>query len=111
MRLKSKARFFNEKTKEAFYKLKFGDDKDRKLFLEINKAIDKIEADAFCGVQIPKDLIPAYYKKRAKINNLWKFNLAGGWRLIYSIINDKVVIISIIFEWFSHPDYEKRFGY
>lgn len=111
MKLKTTIRFFDEKTKKAFNKLESGDGADKQLFIELNKAFDRIEDNAFCGIQIPKDLIPNVYLKIAKVKNLWKYNLPGGWRLIYSIVSDEIVVISIILEWFSHPDYEKRFKY
>ncbi|MFT4309184.1 MAG: hypothetical protein ACMXYL_01710 [Candidatus Woesearchaeota archaeon] len=46
-----------------------------------------------------------------RITNLWKYDLPSGWRLIYTIKTDEVMIISVILEWFSHKDYERRFNY
>jgi hypothetical protein len=63
MKLSSTIRFADEKLKEAFYKLEKGDASERELFKVINQAFDNIEANAFCGIQIPKKLIPAEYLK------------------------------------------------
>ncbi|MEA1904772.1 MAG: hypothetical protein U9M97_02690 [Candidatus Hadarchaeota archaeon] len=37
--------------------------------------------DAFCGIQIPKKLIPREYSRKYGIDNLWKYDLPGGWSL------------------------------
>ncbi len=87
-------------------------DKNDELKKYILRAIEDIKHNAFCGIQIPKRLIPKEYIQNYEIENLWKYNLPNGWRLIYSITTqDKVKIISIILEWFNHKDYEKRFRY
>jgi len=31
--------------------------------------------------------------------------------LIYSIFEDKLMIINLILEWFPHKEYERKFGY
>jgi Txe/YoeB family toxin of Txe-Axe toxin-antitoxin module len=100
----------------------FAEDKIQKEFDElpetdplkehIKKAIREIQQNAFCGIQIPKRLIPKEYIQKYQIKNLWKYDLPDGWRLIYSILpQNKVEIISIIIEFFNHKDYEKRFRY
>ena len=32
-------------------------------------------------------------------------------RLIYSIANDEIVVVSLILEWFDHKEYEHKFKY
>ena len=49
--------------------------------------------------------------KKYEINNLWKYNLPNGWRLIYTVKASSVEIVSIILEWSDHKSYERRFGY
>jgi len=110
MRIKSTIRFVNPKIKKLFYKLEKGDKSEQELFKLINKAMDHLEQNAFAGIQIPKKLIPSEYYKQ-EINNLWKYDLPKGWRLIYSIINEEALIISLILEWFDHKNYERRFKY
>ena len=100
----------------------FADDNVEKEYLELNenseikkfikRAIDDIKKNAFCGIQLPKRLIPKEYLQKYSITNLWKYDLPDGWRLIYTIsTKNKIEILSIILEWFNHPDYEKRFNY
>lgn len=111
MKLPSEIRFADDSIKQAFYKLEQGDESEKELFSIINRAMDAIERNAFCGIQIPKKLIPEYYAQKYGVKNLWKYDLPKGWRLIYSIVNDEAVVISIILEWFSHKEYERRFKY
>lgn len=100
----------------------FADDKIEKEFNElsdddevkkwIKRAISDIRQNAFCGIPIPKRLIPKEYIQRYGITNLWKYDLPNAWRLVYSITTpDKIEIVTIILEWFNHPEYERRFNY
>lgn len=111
MELPSTIRFADEKVKEAFYKLEKGDNQERELFKLIDQAIDNIEKNAFCGIQLPKRLIPKIYSQKCGVTNLWKYDLPKGWRLIYSIVRDEVIVVSLVLEWFDHKEYERRFNY
>lgn len=110
MKLPSTIRFFDDKIKKAFYQLENGDNSEKELFRLINQAMNNIEQNAFCGIQVPKRLIPQAYAKKG-IKNLWKYDLPRGWRLMYSIVNEEVVVVSVILEWLDHKDYERRLGY
>jgi len=111
VKLPSDIRFADESIKEAFYKLEKGDDSERELFKFINQALDNLEENAFCGIQIPKRLIPEEYIKKYGAKNIWKYDLPKAWRLIYSIVNDEIVVVSLVLEWLDHKNYEKRFKY
>src|SRR3989344_1246917 len=111
MIIPSESRFIDENVRKSFYKLNEGDKSEQELFIFINQALNNIEKNAFCGIQIPKKQIPKEYIQRYQVTNLWKYDLPKAWRLIYSIENQKICIISIILEWMNHKDYEKRFNY
>jgi len=111
MKIKSIVKFADMKVKRAFKKLKKSKTEDKQLYEFIDRAIDDLEKDAFVGIQIPKKLIPKEYIKKYKIDNLWKYDLPSGWRLLYSVVGDEVTVISIIIEWMTHKHYEKRMGY
>jgi len=100
--------FADEKLKEDFEKLQEEDPIFHKF---ITRAINDFKENPFCGVAISKRLIPKVYIKKYEINNLWKYNLPGAWRLLYSIAGNKVSIVAIILEWLSHKEYERRFKY
>jgi Txe/YoeB family toxin of Txe-Axe toxin-antitoxin module len=101
-----KVQFANEKVKEAFDEL---EDSNLKKFIE--RALCDIEANPFCGIQIPKRQIPEIYLKKFNINSAWKYDLPGAWRLIYSVKGGETVILTIILEWMDHKEYERRFKY
>jgi len=111
MKLPSIITFAEEKVEEAYYKLEKGDESERELCKLISQALQNIEENAFCGVQVPKRLIPKEYVRKYKVNNLWKYDLPRGWRLLYSILKEEIQVVALILEWFSHKDYEKRFKY
>ncbi len=103
--------FAEQKIKEAYDKLEGSTTEDQNLKRWLDRAFDDIAEDAFCGIQIPKKLIPKKYIQRYKIDNLWKYNLPNAWRLLYSVAKDEVVVISIVLEWLPHKEYERRFNY
>lgn len=111
MKLPSHVRFADERTQDAFYRLESGDASEQELFKLINQAMNNIEANAFCGIQLPKRLIPKEYAQKYGVANIWKYDLPRGWRLIYSIRGEEVVVVSLILEWFDHKEYERRFNY
>ena len=109
--MKCKVVFADKKVKESFDKLKGSKTEDQKLYERLNRAFDDISEDAFCGIQIPKRLIPKKYISEYGIDNLWKYNLPNAWRLLYSVARDEVIVIAIILEWMSHKEYDRRFKY
>ncbi len=106
--MKSSIQFANEKIKDAFSRL---EKEDKELYKILMRAFEDIENNAFCGIQIPKKLIPKEYVKKFVIKNLWKYNLPGAWRLIYSVEGRNLLVFSIILEWMDHKEYERRFKY
>ena len=103
----SKVVFIDNKTKLEFEKSA----KNQRLHHWLVRAIEDLEVNVFCGVHIPKKLIPKKYIKKYQVKNLWKYNLPNGWRLLYSIKGSDIIIVSIILEWLNHKDYEAVFKY
>ena len=111
MKLPSKLKFTDSKIRQAFEKLSNGNTEERQLYDWLLRAFEDIEENAFCGIQIPTRLIPKVYLKKYCIKNLCKYNLPNAWRLLYSIENNKILVVSIVLEWMNHKDYERRFNY
>jgi Txe/YoeB family toxin of Txe-Axe toxin-antitoxin module len=109
--MRSKVVFAEAKLKRAFDSLETSKTEDQRLYGWLQHAFDDIAENAFCGIQIPKKLIPKSYIRKYDIDNLWKYNLPNAWRLIYSVARDEVTVISIIIEWFPHREYERIFKY
>lgn len=111
MSLPCKIKFADDKVKLAFYKLLEGKTEDRQLYEFLSRAFKDIEENAFCGIRIPKKLIPKEYKKKYGVDNLWKYNLPNAWRLLYSVGKEEVIVIGIVLEWMDHKNYDRKFGY
>jgi len=103
--------FANSKIENVFEKLQKSKFEDRQLYTFIERAIDDLKKNPTCGTKIPRKLWPKDYIKEYQITNLWKYDLPNAWRLIYTILEDKVMILNVILEWFSHKDYERKFRY
>ncbi|MBI4159265.1 hypothetical protein HY500_03325 [Candidatus Woesearchaeota archaeon] len=111
MNLPSKVKFADERLQKAFEQLEQGKGDERKLYEWLIRAFEDIEENAFCGIQVPKRLIPKDYIQKYDVHNIWKYNLPNAWRLVYSIENQEILVVSIVLEWMTHKEYEKRFGY
>ena len=109
--METKIVFVTIKLKRDYEKLKNSGSGEREIYKWLNSAFERLKKDPFCGIQIPSRLIPQEYRKKYRINNLWKLNMPEGWRLIYSVAADQVLILAIILEWMNHKKYERRFGY
>ena len=98
--------FADEKTKEAYLKLKEGKFEEKQLFDFLNRAIDDLKNNPLCGIRIHSNLIPKEYVQNYGVNNL-----PNAWRVLYTLIGNEIKVISVILEWLDHKDYEKRFNY
>ncbi len=104
----SKVVFISDELEDSFNSLS-EDDFVKK---SIIRAIKDLKQNAFMGVHVPKRLIPKEYIRKWGINNLWKYDMPKGWRLLYTVTSEnEVELISAILEWFDHKDYERRFKY
>jgi len=110
--MKSKIVFGNERVKKSFEKLKNSKTEDKNLYKWLIRAFEDLETDPFSGTQIAKKIIPKEYEKKyGKLDNLWKYDLPNAWRLIYTIKNQEIIVLSVVLEWMDHKNYERRFNY
>lgn len=111
MTKKIEVSFITPNLKSEYEELKEGKFEDKQLHKFITRARNDLKNNPFSGIRVPKKLWPEVYIKKYRITNLWKYDLPNGWRLTYIIEASEVKIVSIILEWFSHKEYEKRFKY
>ena len=109
--MRARVVFADSKVKEAYESLAGSKTEGRGLQKRLDNAFDAIAKDAFCSIQIPKKQIPKEYIAKYGIENIWKYNLASSWRLLYSVAGDEVIVLAIILEWLPHKEYERRFKY
>ena len=103
--------FGSEEIRKAFEELKEGKFEDKQLYEFLQRAIDDLKKNPFIGINIPKNLMPKEYIKKYGIDNLRKYDLPSGWRLIYTIKGNDIMIVSVVLEWMDHKNYERRFSY
>jgi len=100
--------FISDELENTFNELK----EDDPIKKGIVRAIKDLRVNAFSGIQVPKRLFPKEYIVKYGINNLWKYDLPNGWRLLYTITaENEVELISAILEWFNHKEYERKMKY
>jgi len=103
--------FATNSLNKSFFELRERKFEDKQLYNFLNRAIDDLKQNPVCGIRIPKKLWPKEYIRKYFISNLWKYNLPNAWRLIYTIKEDEISILSVILEWMKHKEYERVFKY
>ncbi len=66
-----------------------------------------LKQNPFYGDNIQKNLIPKQYN----VGNLWRVELPGFWRMLYTIKGDEIEIICFILDIIDHEKYNKKFKY
>jgi Txe/YoeB family toxin of Txe-Axe toxin-antitoxin module len=81
------------------------------LLKSIDETIEKLKENPFIGNQIPRKYIPKNTIQRYGTDKLFRCELVGYWRLIYTVIGSEIEIIAFILEYMDHDTYNKRFNY
>lgn len=77
------------------------------LLRSIKQKRDLIKSNPFYGNNIEKAKIPKHFD----VQNLWRVELTGYWRMLYTIKGDQVEIVCFVLEIVDHKKYDKLFGY
>lgn len=81
------------------------------LLSSINNAIQNIKADPHFGDLIPRKYISRGVVERYGTDKIFRVELVGFWRLLYTLIGDEIKIVAFILEYMDHNKYNKIFGY
>lgn len=81
---------------------------EMQLLRSIEQKKDLIKANPFYGDSIEKKKIPKF---RYNVQNLWRVELTGYWRMLYTIKGDEIQIICFVLDIIDHKEYDKIFGY
>lgn len=106
--METKIVFENEKVKKK-YDLLRGRKEMKWLLDSLDNAFAIIVRKPSSGTPIEKYRIPKDLKRRG-FDNIWKYNLASGWRLIYSVQGSKIKMLAIILEWLDHKKYQRKYS-
>ena len=81
------------------------------LLTSINNALRNIKANYKYGDLIPRKYISKSTIQRYGTDKIFRVELVGYWRLLYTIVGDEAKIIAFILEYMDHKKYNKIFGY
>lgn len=81
------------------------------LLASINNALGNIKANPFYGNLIPRKNLSKGVINRYGTDKIFRVELVGYWRLLYTIIGNETKIIALILEYMDHKKYDKIFGY
>lgn len=83
----------------------------QQLLKSINQKKELLKINPQAGIHIPKSLIPKVYKEKYDADNLWKIDLSGYWRMIYTLRTTEIEITNFVLDIIDHETYDKVFGY
>jgi len=91
----------------------------RTLLAAIDAKIVLLKQSPDFGIHIPRRVVPSKYLQLYCVTNLWKVDLPGYWRMIYTIRqpqrgNSRVEVLEIlldILDVVDHKEYDRIFGY
>lgn len=83
----------------------------QQLLKSIKEKIELLKLNPQAGVHISRILIPNVYIKKYDVNNLWKIDLTGYWRMIYTLRTTELEITNFVLDFLYHEAYNKLFGY
>ncbi|MBD3313009.1 hypothetical protein GF345_01045 [Candidatus Woesearchaeota archaeon] len=81
------------------------------LLSSINIVLRNIKVDPYYGDLIPRRCISKSTAARYGTDRIFRAELVGYWRLLYTVVGDEVRIIAFILEFMDHNNYNKIFGY
>lgn len=70
-----------------------------------------MKADVQAGVKVPRNLRPKDYIRSYGLTNLYKCNLGGAWRLLYTVYVESASVKVLAIDFMPHKEYEGLFGY
>jgi hypothetical protein len=86
---------------------------ERMILSSLNKKVELIKVNPHYGDPIAKKLIPREYLDKYGVTNLFRVELPGFWRMLYTLTNGEteVEIIAFVLDVIDHKEYDKKFGY
>ncbi len=80
---------------------------EMQLLRSIKQKTEFIKANPFYGDNFEKNKIPKEYH----VQNLWRVELTGYWRMLYTIKGDQIELICFVLDIMDHKEYDKKFWY
>src|SRR5690606_4964426 len=83
----------------------------KQLLKSVDAAISNLKNNPFCGDLIPQKYLTKKLVSLYGTNKIFRIELVGYWRLLYTIIGEETKIIAFILEYVDHDKYNKLFNY
>jgi len=99
---------FTKEAESIFQKIKIT---NPTLLKSINQKIEILKQKPHFGQPIAKRKIPKEYLTKYSAKNIFRIELSGYWRLLYTITNEELLIIALVLDILDHKEYNKTFGY
>ena len=86
---------------------------ERMILKAVNQKVELIKSNPHFGNPIAKNKIPEEYKQKYGIVNLFRVELPGAWRMLYTLTDgeSEIEIIAFVLDMINHKQYDKKFGY
>lgn len=86
---------------------------ERMILKAVNQKVELIKSNPHFGNPISKDKIPNEYQQKYGIKNLFRVELPGAWRMLYTLTDgeSEIEIIAFVLDIINHKHYDKKFGY
>ena len=81
------------------------------LLNSIDATLKNIKANYKYGDLIPRKYISKAIIQKYGTDKIFRVELIGYWRLLYTIIGDEIKIIAFVLEFMDHDKYNKVFDY
>ncbi len=86
---------------------------ERSILNSIKKKVELIKMNPHYGNPMAKKLIPKEYVLKYGVTNMFRVELSGFWRMLYTLTNDEteVIIVAFVLDIIDHKEYDRKFGY
>lgn len=81
------------------------------LLSSINIAIKNLKLNPHHGDLIPRKYLTKKSIQKYGTDKIFRIELVGYWRMLYTLIGDEAKIVAFILEYMSHEQYNKVFDY
>ncbi len=110
---------FSKKAKEAIEFLQIAVEEKKKqqkptckqLLKSLHENFKKIQSNPYYGDLIPKKYLNKKIINEYGTNSIYRVELIGYWRLLYTLRGNEIIIVAIILDFMDHKDYDKLFKY
>lgn len=84
---------------------------NQQLLKAIEREKTNLKFNPMHGIHIPRKYLSREIIERYQTDSIWKVDLVGYWRLLYTVKGDALRIMCVVLEFMDHKKYDSLFGY